>query len=243
MLILYVLSSWYLLSVGIICYQESKVGWPVTPYRKLVPFLIYHLLVATLQLLYVLPLLCVMSRDYRDIFVWNQVSLNFRLLFPIWWGKIKWKGVNNIPNHQCIWIGNHQSVLDMAIMSMLPCKTPIVGTCKDSIRYIPGGGIMAMLCGTIMVKRGSPISRDDFYKKCLKTLRGGISLNIFPQGKRQHENVGKLPMKHGAFSLAYETGIPLMPYSIDYKPMGITVTFHEQIMVTDVKESMKSLIL
>jgi 1-acyl-sn-glycerol-3-phosphate acyltransferase len=242
-MLLYLISCWYLLSVGIICYQESKVGWPITPYRKLIPFTMYHLLLATLQLLYILPTWCIIAKEYRASFVWDQISLNFRLLFPIWWGKIKWKNVENIPDQPCIWIGNHQSVLDMAIMSMLPCNTSMVGTSKDSIKYIFGSGILALMCETILVKRGHPSSREDFYNNCKKVLDNGKSINIFPQGTRQHENKGKKPLKKGAFVLACNTGIPILPYSINYKPMGITVTFHKTMIVTDVEMALQSIIL
>ena len=229
----FIILSWYTLSVGIICYQESKVGWPQVPYRKLIPFLLYHMVISTIQLLYVIPLWFIMSRVTHRRFVWNQVAWNFGILLPIWWGPIKWKGLKYVvPSRQAIWLGNHQSVLDTAIMTLLPCQTDMVGTSKDSIKYIPGGGLMALMCGTIFVEKGSPTIRCDFRRECMEALSNGLSLNIFPQGTRRHISAGVLPLKRGAFEIAHEMNVHLQPYTIVYNiGKDIVVTIHPPVEV------------
>jgi 1-acyl-sn-glycerol-3-phosphate acyltransferase len=221
------LICWYSLSVGFICYQESKVGWPIVPYKKIIPFLWYHMVLATIQLLYILPLWCFMTKRSHQRFTWNQISLNFRTLLPIWWGPIKWKGLHNVSNRQSIWVGNHQSIIDTAIMTLLPCHTDIVGTSNESIKYLACGGLMSFMCGTILVKRGSPNVREDFYNNCIDVLSDGLSINIFPQGISKHIYTGVLPVKNTTFYIAHELSVPLQPYTIVYKlGRGIVVTIH-----------------
>jgi len=166
-------------------------------------------------------------------FVWNQVAWNFGTLLPIWWGPIKWKGLEYVEApRQAIWVGNHQSVLDTAIMTLLPCQTDMVGTSKDSIKYLPGGGLMALLCGTILVKRDSPTIIHDFHRECMESLSEGVSLNIFPQGTRRHISSGVLPLKRGAFHIAHEMNVPLQPYTIVYNiGRDIVVTIHPPVEV------------
>ena len=47
-----------------------------------------------------------------------------------------------------------------------------------------------------------------------ETLRGGMSMVIFPEGTRSYD--GKmLPFKRGAFMLANEIGLPIVPITIN----------------------------
>jgi len=224
--ILYLLYFWTILSTIRVCYKESKVGWPVTPYKKLIPFTIYNTTVSIIQLIHILPMSYFMTKYNRHIFIWNQLSWNFKILFPTWWGKIKWRGLENIPTYKCIWIGNHQSTLDKAIMMMLPCKTPMIDT--------SGNGILSLF-GI------SPNNGINFQKKCKEALNNGMSINIFPQGTCQHINKGILPLKREAFDIAYDTNVPILPYSISYKPMNITVRIRKPIYVNNVTDTMNSL--
>lgn len=241
-MLLNILTIWYILSVGIICYQESKVGWPCTPYKKLLPFTIYHMALATCQLVYILPMWYMITAENRHRFVWDQIAWNFRLLFTIWWGRIKWKGLENVPDTQAIWVGNHQSTMDMAIMTMLPCRTPMVGTSKDSIKYIPGSGLLVMLCGTILIKKGNENCRQKFHDDCVDALRKGNSVNIFPQGTRRYKN--SLSLKRGAFDLAVKEGMSIIPYKIDYTK-GVSVTIYPSVKIGEdnVMEKVQKILL
>lgn len=220
----YLLYFWTILSTIRVCYKESKVGWPVTPYKKLIPFTIYNTAVSIIQLIHILPMSYFMTKYNRHIFIWNQIAWNFKILFPTWWGNIKWRGLQNIPTYNCIWVGNHQSTLDTAIMMMLPCKTPMIDT--------SGNGILSLFG----ISPGI-----NFQKKCKEALNNGMSINIFPQGTCQHINKGILPLKREAFDLAHSTNVQILPYSISYKPMNITVRIHKPIYVNNVTDSMNSL--
>jgi len=63
----------------------------------------------------------------------------------------------------------------------------------------------------IMVDRSCPESRRKVYEIAKKRLRNGTSMAIFPEGLVPTENVVLAPFKNGAFSLAIEFEIPIVP--------------------------------
>jgi len=176
------------------------------------------------------------SVNYKK-FVWNQTRLNFMLVLCSFYGNydIKFIGVENIPEFPCIFVANHQSNLDMALMTMLPIKTPLIGTAKNSIKYIPAAGLLSKLCGTIFIKRGHSESKIHFYEETTKALEDGISVNIFPQGTRQYTDIHDVnqdnikEFKYGCFNLSKKTSVPILPYTIIYLDTEIKIIFNQLI--------------
>ncbi len=62
-----------------------------------------------------------------------------------------------------------------------------------------------------MVDRSSPTSRKRVYERAKKRLKDGVSIGIFPEGLVPTEDVVLAPFKNGAFSLAIEHQIPIVP--------------------------------
>ena len=217
-MILNILLLWYFIIVCRICWEESKVGWPTMIYHRLIPYVITHLILSTIQLFYLIPLYIIGNSS-----IMKHMGYNFSLCLWLFWGEIEWDGLENIPTKPCIWVANHQSILDMAIMTLLPCKTPLVGTSKSSIKYVPAAGILALMCNTILITRKSQSSTTDFFTKGINTLKNGNSINIFPQGTRKYGYPPK-PFKYGAFNLSTVTNTPILPYKITYETEnGITI--------------------
>ena len=104
---------------------------------------------------------------------------------------------------------NHTSMLDPFILiSMVP--NPIVFVGKAELSKIPIFGFFyKKVC--ILVDRGSPQSRREVYMKAKKRLQGGTSVAIFPEGLVPTEDIVLSPFKNGAFSLAIEHQIPIVP--------------------------------
>ena len=59
--------------------------------------------------------------------------------------------------------------------------------------------------------------------ECRRTLDHGLSIMMFPEGTRSKDG-DLLPFKAGAFSLAIEAGVPILPLAIsgtrDCRPKG-----------------------
>ncbi len=140
-------------------------------------------------------------------------------LFSKWYGKVSWilgieVEIRRDPAIQSgepyVYIANHQNNLDLFTLSgsVLP-RTVTIG--KKSLKYIPFFGQLYWLSGNIL------IDRDD-KTKALNTMLAAaerianqkISVWMFPEGTRSYGR-GLLPFKMGAFHIALEANVPLIP--------------------------------
>lgn len=113
------------------------------------------------------------------------------------------------PEQSYMFCPNHTSLLDPFILMILS-KNPIVFVGKKSLEKIPVFGFFYRKT-VIMVDRSDPESRKAVFKRAKSRLRKGTSVVIFPEGLVPKENVILSPFKKGAFSLAIEFQIPIVP--------------------------------
>ena len=106
-------------------------------------------------------------------------------------------------------VSNHKSMIDIMLMLSLS-KDPIVFVGKKELEKIPlFGYFYRRVC--ILVDRSSPESRKEVYTKEIKRLETGISVCIFPEGGVPDPSVILDKFKNGAFSLAIQFQIPIVP--------------------------------
>ena len=106
-------------------------------------------------------------------------------------------------------VSNHKSMIDIMLMLSLS-KDPIVFVGKKELEKIPlFGYFYRRVC--ILVDRSSPESRKEVYTKAIKRLDTGISVCIFPEGGVPDPSVILGKFKNGAFSLAIQFQIPIVP--------------------------------
>ena len=113
------------------------------------------------------------------------------------------------PNKSYMFCPNHSSLMDPFVLILLS-KNPIVFVGKQELATIPIFGYFYKKV-VIMVDRSSPKSRKSVYNKAKKRLKNGVSMAIFPEGLVPTEEVVLAPFKKGAFSLAIEFNIPIVP--------------------------------
>jgi 1-acyl-sn-glycerol-3-phosphate acyltransferase len=124
--------------------------------------------------------------------------------------RIKFKANENIdPNKSYMYCPNHGSLLDPFVLIALS-KKPIVFVGKKELAKIPVFGFFYKRT-VIMVDRSSFESRKRVFKMARERLQNGVSMAIFPEGLVPSEDVVLAPFKKGAFSLAIEFGIPIIP--------------------------------
>ncbi len=110
-----------------------------------------------------------------------------------------------------IYVANHQSLLDIMLLCCI--NQPFKWVAKDSLFRIPLlGGAMAA-AHYIRLSRGKHGSIRDTYEQARVWLTRGISVFFFPEGTRSPTGQ-MLPFKNGAFKLALETGIPVVPIAV-----------------------------
>lgn len=113
------------------------------------------------------------------------------------------------PNKSYMFCPNHASLMDPFVLIVLS-KNPIVFVGKQELVKIPIFGFFYKKA-VIMVDRTSFKSRKRVYEMAKKRLQNGVSMAIFPEGLVPTEDVVLAPFKKGAFSLAIEFQIPIVP--------------------------------
>jgi 1-acyl-sn-glycerol-3-phosphate acyltransferase len=84
---------------------------------------------------------------------------------------------------------------------------------KDDIFRIPVMGWMMRMAGDVSVTRSDRSSRVEAVELCRDRLAKNVSVMIFPEGTRS-KTVDLLPFKDGAFRLAVEAQLPILPMAV-----------------------------
>ena len=135
------------------------------------------------------------------------------LFFPAAFLKVKTIGRQHLPKGPCIFVSNHASFLDIPLLTyILPGFPAFMG--KSSLSRIPLFGYMFRNLH-IVVQRNSARGRAKAMQDSLFCLQQGRSVVIFPEGGIHHRiQPGVADFKDGAFSLAVQTGFPVVPLTI-----------------------------
>ena len=112
----------------------------------------------------------------------------------------------------CIFIANHHSILDIwALIPVLPTSTRFVA--KRSLFWIPIFGWAIAAAGFVPIDRKNRTAALRSLARAAEKVRKGRSLLLFAEGTRSRD--GRLrPFKRGAFHLALEAGVPIVPVAI-----------------------------
>jgi 1-acyl-sn-glycerol-3-phosphate acyltransferase len=109
-------------------------------------------------------------------------------------------------------VSNHCSHADSFLISGLPWEMKWLG--KSGLFNIPFVGWSMRLSGDIPIVRGDRASIEAAVDQCRAYLSRGVPVIIFPEGTRS-ETEDLLPFKDGAFRLAIEEGVPIMPVAVE----------------------------
>ncbi|MBT8139334.1 MAG: HAD-IB family hydrolase [Gammaproteobacteria bacterium] len=151
--------------------------------------------------------------------------------------NLKVEGEENLWSHRpAVFVFNHQSKADVVIMVSL-LRRDIAGVGKQEIRKIPVVGKVMELAGTVLIDRANAGSAIEAMKPLVDVMqKEGKSVVIAPEGTRTI--TPKLaPFKKGAFHLAIQAGVPIVPVvihnALDSAPKGDFV-FHPATVEVDV---------
>lgn len=179
------------------------------PIRLLWRIWFYVLIIVTVLFMAPLMLLLTSHEKYYPAF-WKVVRVWAYVLIYAMGFRLKVEKKQEIdPNKSYMFCANHASLLDPWVLIAMS-KNPIVFVGKKELVKLPVFGFFYKKV-VIMVDRGDAESRKKVYEQAHKRLRGGTSIAIFPEGLVPTENVVLAPFKNGAFSLAIEHQIPIVP--------------------------------
>lgn len=130
---------------------------------------------------------------------------------PLW--RASWTGRANVARDKTYMIvANHQSLGDILVLFGLFRHYKWVS--KASIFKVPLVGWNMVANDYVGLVRGDKESIASMLDHCRRHLQQGSSILMFPEGTRSA--TGKLKeFKHGAFTLAQQVGVPVVPIVID----------------------------
>jgi len=108
-------------------------------------------------------------------------------------------------------LANHESFADMLLLCHLPWEMKWLS--KASIMRVPLFGWMMWSVRDIPVHRGLSSSAKAAMVESRDRLSKRASVMMFPEGTRSKTSE-MLPFKDGAFRLAIEAGVPLLPLAL-----------------------------
>ena len=116
------------------------------------------------------------------------------------------------PNQAYVFVANHQSYLDAApLFSFTGRKMGMVA--KKELLKAPILGYGMGFVNVIAIDRSNRESAVESLKVATERLRSGISFGICPEGTRARPGE-MLPFKKGAFHIAVEAGVAIVPIAL-----------------------------
>lgn len=134
----------------------------------------------------------------------------------------------------CVYVVNHQSAMDVPILSVVfPEETVLIA--KKELRRIPFFGWVYEATGNIFIDRKNNKGSIQRLREAQDAIRErGVSVWIFPEGTRGKVPGELLPFKKGAFFLAIGAGVPIVPIVVS--PVAPLFSLSERVMVPGIAQ-------
>lgn len=186
---------------------------------------ILHLLYQPYKWLFYVPFFFINTTIFGIIAVIVASLVNQRI--GSYWGGVVWsrfnsalvpmfvkvKGKENIQAQTSyIVLSNHQSVYDIFLVYGW-LGVDLKWVMKKELSKIPGVGFGSKKVGHIFLDRSNKRAAVESMESAKKKLVNGTSVVIFPEGTRSNDGI-LLPFKRGAFKLAIELELPILPISV-----------------------------
>jgi 1-acyl-sn-glycerol-3-phosphate acyltransferase len=141
-----------------------------------------------------------LSSFWASLYLW---------VMPAW--SVSIEGREHIGKKTYVVVSNHQSLLDILVAFRI--FFPFKWVSKAEIFKLPFIGWNMKLNRYIKLIRGDQDSIRRMMRDCNAALAAGSSVFIFPEGTRSETGILR-PFKPGAFLLAQQNKIPILPIAI-----------------------------
>ena len=116
-------------------------------------------------------------------------------------------------NRSYVVVSNHQSLFDIIVLyGWLGIDFRWV--MKQELRSVPGLGAACAALGHIYIDRSNHQAAVTSINDARERITGGTSVLFFPEGTRSNDSRMR-PFKKGAFRFAIDTGLPILPVTVD----------------------------
>ncbi len=147
---------------------------------------------------------------YAVGYLFRQIARVTATLNPLW----RFRTIGPMPpdpRRPYVVVSNHESFVDILLISHLPWEMKWLS--KAELFRVPLMGWLMQLAGDIPVKRGFGPSAVEAMARGREVLARKVSVMIFPEGTRS-ATAELLPFKDGAFRLAIDAGVPILPLAV-----------------------------
>lgn len=116
------------------------------------------------------------------------------------------------PDVPYVVVSNHQNLLDILVLAAaLPYPFGFIA--KAELERIPFLGFAIRNSASLFIDRSEPRKSVESLRRAAERIRTGNSVLVFPEGSRSYAPT-LLDFKKGAFAIAVEAGVHLLPVTI-----------------------------
>ena len=127
--------------------------------------------------------------------------------------RVRVTGVDRLdPDQPYIFTPNHQSMIEVPLFVTYLGRNPAYLAKREVFKY-PIFGFGISLMGVVPVDRSNTSSAIESARLATEKLRAGKSYVVYPEGTRSPDG-RLLPFKKGAFVMAIDAGVPIVPVTI-----------------------------
>jgi 1-acyl-sn-glycerol-3-phosphate acyltransferase len=217
---------------NLILFNNSIIGIPIFELMKGIKIIFWTLwrmwfyILFTIPIVIMSPLLVasiVSEKGYPYYFKMSRIWAKFILFGMGFYYKIERNQILESDKSYMI-VANHTSMVDIMLM-LAVVKSPFVFVGKKELAKIPLFGFFyKRTC--ILVDRGCSKSRLEVFNQAQKIIDRGLSVCIFPEGGvPDDESIVLDTFKDGAFRLAIEHQIPILPITFGDNKKRFSYTF------------------
>lgn len=136
-------------------------------------------------------------------------SFNYLRVWPGW--RVRVIGRERLPSGAAVLVANHQSMAD--IIAVMGLAYPFKFVSKASLFELPVVGWLMRMAAYVALERGHTGSTRKMIASCRRWLDRGVPVLLFPEGTYSGEPT-MLPFRRGAFVLAKDAGVPVVPVAL-----------------------------
>jgi 1-acyl-sn-glycerol-3-phosphate acyltransferase len=145
--------------------------------------------------------------------IYSPVRFFVRLGLALAGVRVEVTGLERLdPNQAYIFTPNHQSFIEVPLFVTYLGRNPAYLAKKEVFKY-PMFGYGIGLMGVVPVDRSNSAAAVESARRATENLRRGKSYIVYPEGTRSPDG-RLLPFKKGAFMMAIDAGVPVVPVTI-----------------------------
>lgn len=159
--------------------------------------------------LVIIPCIILRIRKIDDIYRihnWAYGQLIVRASRPLL--KMKVEGIERLPDTRpLVVVFNHNTYVDIFFTALIPVPNMLIVVKGWPFRVLLGINFFMRMAGYMDIEE---LGAEEFIKRSKELVKRKVSFQFFPEGHRSHDgSLGRF--KSGAFLLAAENNIPLVP--------------------------------